>query len=344
MPAARPNTTLGIENRPNRSGNAGPEILTDGFGVVIEERDEDQRFNSDFTEATAALTWNRPNGDIGNFNGSFALFNFHTREASFRFPVDGVDNQRIFRRGEDEWNSEVSGDYQFGLGPGKLKLIGLYRAENSDFASETLEAFEDARPLDISRFNQDVFESEVIARAEYDISPRQGRDWQFSIEAARNVLDADSSFFLLDSNGVFVEELLDNADTRVEERRAETNVTYSRRLTPKLSLQSSIGVEYSELSQSGPTGQTRDFFRPKGFISAAWQGSPRFAVTARVEREVGQLNFFDFVSSVNLNIENEDEGNPDLVPSQTWAGEIEFERNFGDAGAATLRLYGDLIS
>ena len=114
-------------------------------------------------------------------------------------------------------------------------------------------------------------------------------------------------------------------------------------MSDKLSLQAALGVEYSELSQSGGQGKQRSFTRPKGYVNASYDLNETTVLTARVEREVGQLDFFDFVSSVNVDQGNAETGNPEIVPDQTWLVEFEVEKNFGDYGAGTLRLYHEQI-
>ncbi len=335
--------TLSLESDPAKNGNAGVETVTDGGGNLIEIRDEEAQFIVDAPSAALALTWTSPKGRKANFNAAFEQFNRNNREIGFRSPVDGVDSFRLFKQGRDERSGEVSADYEFPLGPGALKLIGLYTIEDGFSVSDVEETPADGAPAFGSRFEQDQFESETVARAEYAIAPRPGRDWQIAVEGARNVLDVESGLFILQDDGTLAEEDLANSTTRVVERRAELTVTHGRSLASSVNVQASLGVEVSELAQSGPAGLTRGFFRPKGFVSATWRPGPRTSVQARIAREVGQLNFFDFVSSVNLNNENANAGNPDLVPEQSWAAEIEIDRRFGGFAAATLRLFGDRI-
>ena len=111
-----------------------------------------------------------------------------------------------------------------------------------------------------------------------------------------------------------------------------------------LNLQASLGGEYSQLSQTGAGGLTRTFYRPKGFVNLAWRARPNLDISARIERVVGQLNFFDFVASANVSGGTTNAGNVNLVPPQSWDGQIEATRNLGAWGTATARLYGRLIS
>jgi hypothetical protein len=105
----------------------------------------------------------------------------------------------------------------------------------------------------------------------------------------------------------------------------------------------SAGGEYSQLAQVGAGGTTRTFYRPKGELSTAWKASPRTDVNVKLARRVGQLNFFDFLASVNLQDDVETAANPNLVPEQSWNLDIEGVRNLGTLGSTTLRLYGRWI-
>jgi len=113
-------------------------------------------------------------------------------------------------------------------------------------------------------------------------------------------------------------------------------------LTPQWDMQMSIGMEYSELSQTG--GLTRAFSRPKGFISTTYKPYPDFAVRTKLEREVGQLSFFDFISSVSVSDDLDSAGNVNLKPEQNWLAELELDKDFGDGNNFKVRFYGLQIS
>ena len=339
--------TLSLENENPRRGNEGIENVFDGQGNLIEIRDEETRFANEEPSGSLALGWRPASGLIANLNLSYDQFNFTGREIGTRSPVGAPleDTLRLFNFGNDGRVGEISGDIEFGLGPGRLKLIGLQTIRTNFRATQILTTLLDDGSAEGSRFTQDSDELESIARLEYSLSPKAGRDWQISVEGAFNSLDNTSDLFEIDGLGNLIPDPdLQDDNTRVEELRAEGNVTHSRKLTPTLNAQASIGVEYSELAQSGPTGLTRQFVRPKGFVSLAWTPTSNTTISTRFEREVGQLDFFDFVSTVNLNQENEQAGNPDIVPQQAWLGEIELEQRLGDLGAFTIRTYGEIIA
>ena len=58
---------------------------------------------------------------------------------------------------------------------------------------------------------------------------------------------------------------------------------------------------------------------------------------ARVEREVGQLDFDDFVAETSFNTgAGLQAGNPDINPEQAWVGEVAIEQRFWGKGALVL--------
>lgn len=327
-----------LKNESFRNGNFGPESLYTPDGVVFEVRDEVQIFNGDNPGASVDLTWTPKADHVGNLNLEYNKFNFNGREISKRRAIlpRGENLETLFSRAEDEYNFEVGGDYELPVGPGKLKTIGYYRFE----ASPTVSRFDIFDPIigqtDGIRFFREADEAEAIARTEYSWNPAEGRDWQFSLEGAFNYLDIESR----------LEELnvaSDPADfDRVEEQRAEATITHTRTLSPKWDIQASLGGEYSEIMQAG--GLTRDFYRPKGFLSTTFKPDESFSIRTKVEREVGQLNFFDFISSVSVQDDFNQTGNANLVPEQSWIGEMEFDKDFGQGNTFKARFYGELIS
>ncbi|MGB3723312.1 MAG: TonB-dependent receptor, partial [Pacificimonas sp.] len=341
------NWTVGLENGQFRGGEEGLELVTDAAGRVIDRRDEAQLFYGDEPQLSGSLRWYRDGGDILNVNGQIGGNLFRGRETSLRQAPDAPARLRRFRNRENEFNYELGGDYEFALGPGRLKLIALRSYEDSptltrvdvDFNVETGED----RPLEGSRFSRDADEAETIARAEYGFT-RGDADWQVSLEGALNSLAIDSAFAERETNGDLQNIPFPGATAKVEEKRGEISLSYGRPLAPDLTLQSSLGGEYSTITQSGPAGKTRSFIRPKGFIALAWAAATGLDISARLEREVGQLNFFDFIASVNLNNDTVNVSNADLVPSQSWNSEIEVTQSLGSYGSVTARGYYQAIS
>lgn len=334
--------TLGLRNDAGAGGADGPTTIFGPDGTAIDFRDEFFASFVDEPKVSGSFKYDGPGSQVGNLNASFQLFRLDFLEVSERSGPGQIDRVRRLTNREREHNYEIGADYELALAGGRLKLIALRTFEHSPVRSTAITAFADESPSIGSRFTQVGDETETVGRAEYRWKSGLG-DWQVSAEGAFNSLDNVSGLFVLNPEGTFDEIPLPGGTARVAEDRYEANLTYGRTLSPFLSVQASAGAEYSKLSQSGDFGKTRQFVRPKGFLSAAWKANPRLDVNAKVERRVGQLNFFDFLASVNLGGGSENEANPNLVPPQSWDAEVQAVQNLRDYGTTTLRLYGRLI-
>ncbi|MGB7404146.1 MAG: hypothetical protein WA906_00510 [Pacificimonas sp.] len=335
--------TLALENDHFRGGDEGLERVISADGTVIEHRNERQIYKGDNPELSGALRFNGNDGSVLNLNGQIGGDFFRTREIGDRSGFGLAANERIFRRSEDEFAYEVGGDYEFDVREGRLKLIGLRSFEDSPTLTTVNTTFFDGSAEDGIRFDRDADEAETIARAEYSWKAGPA-DWQVNLEGALNSLTIDSALEERDDAGEFQPVPLPGATASVEEKRAELGLSYGRPLSSVLALQASVGGEYSEISQSGPLGQTRSFVRPKGFVSLAWRPGDGFDIAAKVERAVGQLDFFDFIATVNINDDLIDVTNADLVPAQSWESELEITKELGPWGSLTARGYYQAIT
>jgi hypothetical protein len=335
--------SLSLRNDSFRNGNAGPEIVTTPAGDVLDVRDEQLYVYGEQPRISGTIRRNFGDGSILNANAGFQLYRLDLDEISLRSGPGQPDRDRRLHEQEREYNYDFGGDYEFALGGGRLKLIGLRKFEHSPYSQTLVQAFSDATPTQGQRFTQVADETETIARGEYRWRGG-GADWQVSLEGALNRLDVVNGLFDRTPAGDFVAVPFPDSAAVVEERRAEAMLTYGRPLAPNLTLQASLGGEYSELGQTGAGGLTRTFYRPKGFVNLAWRPRAGLDISARVERVVGQLNFFDFVASGNVSAGTQNAGNANLVPPQSWNAQIQATRNLGPWGTATARVYGRLIT
>ncbi len=340
--------SLTVKNDTFRNGHRGPETQTDANGTLFETRYEDGQYYGDNPGVSTDLTWKPKEDHVGNLNLKYNQFNFNGREQSRRTAVTaaGATGETLFSNAEDEWNASVDVDYEFPFlmseKNGKLKLIGYYRFEHSPTVSR-FDIFDPALGRTSgSRFSRVADEAELIGRAEYSWKPSDDRDWQIGAEGVFNYLDIASSLLVLDAGGDFVDQPLTGATSRVEEKRGEATLTHSRTLSDKWDVQASLGAEYSELSQN--TGLTRSFFRPKGFISATYKPNDTTSIVTRIEREVGQLSFFDFISSVDVQDDLNTLGNTSLVPQQDLFGGVTLNKDFGNGNTLKIRAFHTFIS
>lgn len=330
--------TLSLSNESFRNGNAGIERVLDAAGNVTDRRYEELYVNGDQPRIAAGIKYTGDSGQIGNLNLSFERPWTRITEDS-----DGeVARDRDYLETEKEYNYEIGGDYLFPLWGGNLKLIGLRRFEHSPFFTRIFLDFEDRRPREGNSLATVIDETETIARAEYGWKAG-GADWQFNLEGAINTLDTTADLKILDAAGTFNPIPLPGSDATVEEKRAEIGLSYGRPLSGKLTLQTSLGAEYSQISQSGAGGLTRSFVRPKGFVALAWKPATTLDLSLRLQRDVGQLDFFDFVASADLGAENQNSGNPDLVPQQSWNIDFQATQNLGSLGSVNAKAFVNFV-
>lgn len=158
-------------------------------------------------------------------------------------------------------------------------------------------------------------------------------------EVAYNMLDTTQA---LSVGGTPVP--LPSASVKVEETRGELFGKSTWRITPKLSLDGGLRLERSTISQSGGADSERTFEFVKPRLQLTWTPWANHQVRARVEREVGQLDFGDFAASADLSDEEVLGGNVNLSPEERWIGEIVYERRFWGEGVVSIGYRHDEIT
>jgi len=330
--------TLGLENQAGAGGAGGRTHIYNADRNIIELRDDEWQSRTNQPRGSVRLVYDGPGTSVGNFNASYRRFWHDFDETGLRTTTGAPERERTVVQDVHGYQYEIGGDYEVPLAGGRLKLIGLNRFEYEPVDQTVVTAFANASPSTGSRYYREADELERIGRAEYRWRGG-GADWQISGEAAFNRLAVETHIFTLNTSGAFVEDPFPAGTGRIAEDRYELMASYGRPLADNLTMQLSAGGEYSQLRQVGPGGLAREFWRPKGTFSLNWRPDERTTLSLRLLRRVGQLNFLDFLATVNLSEERENAGNPDLVPPQSWDLDIEGIRNLGAYGTTRLRLY-----
>ncbi|MBL8770410.1 MAG: TonB-dependent receptor, partial [Phenylobacterium sp.] len=234
-----------------------------------------------------------------------------------------VETSLDYFRRED---SEVGANFTRPFGPRTtLELVGL----RTDRKRPILASFSDG---DSSTFELDRESSETIARAVGKYRWNDRLSFEAGGETAINKLDSRTS---VTSNGAPVP--LPAANVEVEEDRREVFAKSAWRPLPGWAIDASLRWEHTTISSDGDVQleKTLRYLKPR--LAVAWDVRPQTQVRARIEREVGQLNFDDFVADSRLNSDaGVSAGNPDLNPEQAWVGEVALEQRFWDKGSVTL--------
>jgi hypothetical protein len=334
--------TIGLRNDALSTGASGPSRLSMPDGEVFDVRDERFIERSDRPRLSGDLRFDGSGSLVARLRGSYQRYFYRFREQSDRSGPDLVDRTRFLSQREKDRRYEIGGDLSLDVGPGRLKLIALHAAESSPIDTRVSTIFSDGGDSLGNRFLRDADERETVLRSEYQWAAGVN-DWQVSAERSLNRLDNVSTLFELLPDGSFGEMPFPGGSGEVHELRHEAAVTLGRRISAKLNLQASLGAEISRLGLIDSEDGERNFTRPKGYLSLAWQAAPQLRATVKIERRVGQISFFDFLASRNLSEDRENAANPELVPPQSWGIQVELSRDLGAFGSATLRAYGQRI-
>ena len=335
--------TVSLRNDPFHGGSKGPNMVTFGSGRV-EERFSATRSVDNSPEIGTTLRRAFESGAIANFNASYEWDDFWSEENEYVVAPAGLPSaiERI-RSNRDGHDYEIGGDVEFEFGFGRLKVIGLESYRQSDFATQSVLDPDTGAPATGTRFTLESESGERIGRAEYKWQ-MLGGDWQLSGEAAFNRLEQVAGLFVLESDGDFARIPFPAGTGGVTEDRYEAILSFGRPITSTLSFQLGAGGEISTIAQTGANALSRTFKRPKGSLSLAWAPEPRFDLSLRLAREVGQLDFGDFLAQVNISDDIQNAANSDLRPDQSWEFDLEATRNLGPWGSVTLHLFDNRIS
>ncbi|MBN9318434.1 MAG: TonB-dependent receptor, partial [Caulobacterales bacterium] len=247
-------------------------------------------------------------------------------------PVSGGGSGQVTENDEDERSLELGGRLDRRLASGiDLALTGLQTLSKEEETEATRQGG------DLETFGESSLAGESIVRA----VGRLKRDaWTFEAggEAAYNFLDSDTRYA---ENGVDIP--LPSASVKVEEKRAEVFGTVTWQGRPGLSVDAGGRLEVSEISQSGDASTATSFFFAKPRVLVTWSPAEGRQWRVRLEREVGQLDFGDFVSSAQLDLGQINAGNPDLQPSRAWVLETVYERRFWTRGVFSVTALASRI-
>ncbi|MDO8379699.1 TonB-dependent siderophore receptor, partial [Phenylobacterium sp.] len=230
---------------------------------------------------------------------------------------------------QDRLQAEVGGRYTRALTPRvALEAVAFQQWNNNDTKSR----FEGANL--VRKFEGDRKTTESVGRAHLRFSQSATLAWEVGGEGAYNKLDNTTTLF---QNGVKVR--LPAASVLVTEKRGEVFATATWRPTVQLSVEAGLRQEGSTITSEGDVILEKSLSFTKPRMAVTWSASPTTQLRFRFEREVGQLNFDDFVAPSSVaNTGTVIAGNPDLSPQQAWVTEAAVEQRFWKSGAAVLTL------
>jgi hypothetical protein len=334
--------TLAVKDQAGRGAFGGPIFIYEPDGSLRERRDEVYHSESDLVTFSTKLGIDGPGSSVGNLLLAYTPYWAPMFAQYRRTRADGNDGVVTTRQKLDGWYYDVNADYEFALGPGRLKLIGVRLFDQEPITTRQSSVYDNGDPDTGIRFDRKSGIGETVGRAEYRWKSGKN-DWQLSLERAFNSLDQRGSYFELDPQGEYEAVDLPGLSGKVQEVRYEAIATLSRPLSPTLDLQIDGGGEISKLERVDGDLPPRKFFRPKGSLTLGWRPAKGWDASLKLRRRVGQISFYDFLDQPSLQEERENSGNPDLVPPQSWELEAEVGRDLGRWGKTRLRGYAHRI-
>lgn len=303
-----------------------PLVLSANLGYQFGDNDT-AHFNVQFDDSDAPSEDNR------------AIIDRLVSPATFEFEHDDTGQSSDF------W--EIGGDYEhiFANG-GRWKTLFIVNEKEEDSLRERFEVDGGnlTKDLFLNNFNR---YQERIARSSYAFSFGESQGLEFGIERAQTILDSSLQLGLNLSSGTPSAAFggltpITDANATVEEIRYESFLVHNWQFNARMSLESTLIVETSEITQAGDVSKKRDFdfVRPK--VDYRFDITPALQLRATVEKDVAQLSFNDFTANINGGDDDQDAvaGNPDLRQSQSWRYDLNLEYRFNnDNGVISSNVF-----
>jgi outer membrane receptor for ferrienterochelin and colicins len=232
----------------------------------------------------------------------------------------------------DRNTAELSVDYEIPLGAAnKFTAVAFFNIEQEDKARDVFDIFDPDEPK-FAFETRDDLKTETVLRGTYDWTLNAKHSLEGGVEAAYNTQDTEFDLFRR-IGGDFVEIHIFNSDSRVEEIRGEPFLNHRWRPSPKWEVETGLTAEISELKQSGPdvnTSRSLQYVKPS--VNAFYTLGPRDKLWVSAVRDVTQLNFLEFIATIQEEERELEAGNPDLLPEKSWDLEAGIEHRLSDGG------------
>jgi hypothetical protein len=317
--------------------------------LIHEERIRDQRGN----EVGTNLSYDISTNSSLRFNGLYATNDSPSsvmrNTTDLRIASRPVANEREDNPNDrDNW--EVGGDYELSLASGsRFKLLAIANQDNNVSTRERFDLLADGSAEKNLYLHTDVVTEERIIRSSYTFDIYAGQNVELGFERAQTILDSKLDLGILSDMGAtsaavggLVPQIVSNANSKVEEIRFEPFLIHNWGINARMSLESTLLYESSEITQTGDVSNKRDFnfFKPK--VDFRFDVTPVWQLRGSIEKMVNQLSFSDFVA-VNDEQDNDADtlaGNAQL--RQEWVWRYLFNTEYrlpNDVGVLSAEIF-----
>ena len=233
----------------------------------------------------------------------------------------------------DNW--EIGGDYEYNTARGdRFKILFISNEATFETTRQRWDVEDDGSETKNLFLDNASTTRERIVRSSYTMDILQGQDIEFGAERAQTILDSNLALGLASSTGTpsadfggLVPISVANANSSVEEIRVESFIIHNWIFNPRMSLETSVLYENSEITQSGDVSKKRDFDFIKPKVDFRYDLTPTIQLRGSIEKVVEQLSFNDFVAATDRNDEdsNIQAGNENLRQEWYWKYDINAE-------------------
>ena len=248
-------------------------------------------------------------------------------------------------------NWEIGADYEFNTARGdRFKVLAISNSFTQDRQRERWDLTGPDREFKNLFLNSGSTTRERIIRGSYTFDMFNGsQDIELGAERAQTILDSNLALGIGGIPGTpspdfgnLVPVPVSNANSSVEEMRYEPFIIHNWIFNPRMSLETSVLYEDSEITNRGDVSKSRDFNFVKPKMDFRYDLTPAIQLRGTIEKIVEQLTFNDFVAATD----NDDEdsnvqfGNENL--RQEWYWNYEFNAEYrlpNDIGVISSRLY-----
>lgn len=311
------------ENQRFREASYSPDLTLQE--TRREERTQDRtdlNFNSAFSYQLSA--------DLVQLNASYGTRNppTDTERSITDFTLETPATRREREtRSFDRYEWEVGGDWEHSFANGgKYRLLFVVNDRQGEGVRERFRIDDNGDPeknLYLYNLGRD---RERIARNSYIFNPLPDHGLEIGIESAQTIrnnglrLGSRGTGTPSQSVGGLVPVDIRNAFSEIEEMRYETFAIHNWQLNDRMTLESTLILEQSEIMQTGDVFNERDFQFVRPRVDYRFNLTETMQLQASVEKEVSQLSFSDFSARVDNSDEdkNTEAGNPDIVQEQSW--------------------------
>lgn len=330
-----------VEARRFQRLRAQDERVEAADGSVLEIRDEVFDINGKVVNLSSTTTLQLEKTRL-QLNAAFGIDDNDGGETSERTPVGAATTTLFQGSDQDSDEFEIGLDIERIVSEDvKIKGIAIVRREDRDEAESLVRQGLDGGDVTDTETDSVTANIERIGRLEVDYGGFDGHLIEVAVEGAVNRLESAFELRRLE-DGILVPQDVPGAETDVEEERVDLRLADTFRIGA-ISMEAALGAEWSTIEQTGDFTERRSFNFLKPSLIASFAPDATTQWRMRALRQVGQLDFSDFVSAADLGDVELSLGNPNLSPETTVTFDLTYEKRFGQIAAVSITAFHDWI-